>query len=33
MRNPAMTRQVLEALAKQGNVNRHVIGVYRWTGD
>lgn len=33
MRNPAMTRQVLEALARQGNVNRRVIGVYRRLGD
>lgn len=33
MRNPAMTRQVLEALARQGNTNRHVIAVYRRTGD
>jgi len=33
MRNPAMTRQVLEALARQGNVNRRVLGVYRRLGD
>ena len=33
MRNPAMTRQVLEALARQGNAHRHVLGVYRRLGD
>ena len=32
MRNPAMTWQVLEALARQGNANRMVIGVYRRLG-
>jgi hypothetical protein len=33
MRNPAMTRQVLEALARQGNTNRQVLAVYRRVGD